>query len=263
MADGRNITAWVRWLDFNEVEPAHISIILKFAPGDVAAILERPRKGPRPKSAPQKRGCAILGGTAAKVRALARLGYQPTAIARIVAVDLVDVHDFLARIRPVRTTRLVRPRGPAEQTRVNHHRRRRRPATPPPRPPAIDPGEAWKYRDDIGPDGRPVAIDRPPAADVVVDLVELELPAVAPRPVNAWVGPTDCFPRGEQHGHAKLTDADVVEVLRRHATGTSIYALAKTYKVNPGTIRAIVRGETWTHIERPPSPAPTPARSVE
>ena len=168
-------------------------------------------RGPRRKAPFRKEDTAILGGTAAKVRASPGWATNPPPSHGSSPLTWWTFTTFSPN-PTVRTTRLVRPRGPAEQTRVNHHRRRRRPATPPPRPPAIDPGEAWKYRDDIGPDGRPVGtIDHPRPTSL--STWSTRAPRRRTRPVNAWVGPNDCFPRGEQHGHAKLTDADVVEVL--------------------------------------------------
>lgn len=56
--------------------------------------------------------------------------------------------------------------------------------------------------------------------------------------------------RGEDHGKAKLTDADVRCILAEVKGGVSHRALAKRFDVHPTNISCIVRGLTWTHIPR-------------
>lgn len=55
--------------------------------------------------------------------------------------------------------------------------------------------------------------------------------------------------RGETAGHAKLTDAQVVEIRTRHALGNLTYPqLAPDYGVSEGTIGSVVRRHTWKHL---------------
>lgn len=54
-------------------------------------------------------------------------------------------------------------------------------------------------------------------------------------------------PRGEQHGHAKLTDREVAEIRNADRTIGSGRALAKKYGVSPATICIIRSGKTWVH----------------
>jgi endogenous inhibitor of DNA gyrase (YacG/DUF329 family) len=58
--------------------------------------------------------------------------------------------------------------------------------------------------------------------------------------------------RGERAGLAKLTDADVSEMMNLYATGSwTAKDLAKRYGVAKSSILRILKGETWAHIERP------------
>lgn len=61
--------------------------------------------------------------------------------------------------------------------------------------------------------------------------------------------PLELRPKGESHGCAKLTKAQVIEIRRRHAQDkTSNYRLGIEFNVNPGTIHDIVNRKTWKHI---------------
>lgn len=56
--------------------------------------------------------------------------------------------------------------------------------------------------------------------------------------------------RGERHGHAKLTEAAVLDIrkrYRRYEQGL-IKALAAEYNVSPKTVQDAATGRTWTHI---------------
>lgn len=56
-------------------------------------------------------------------------------------------------------------------------------------------------------------------------------------------------PLGEKHGLTTLTDAEVLEIRRRHEeTGALYYVLAEEYGVSASTISNIVRRITWKHI---------------
>lgn len=54
---------------------------------------------------------------------------------------------------------------------------------------------------------------------------------------------------GEKQGHAKLTD-DIVRDIRSLAqAGKSSIAIAKLFHVNSSTVRYVIRGESWKHVE--------------
>lgn len=56
-------------------------------------------------------------------------------------------------------------------------------------------------------------------------------------------------PRGEAHKRAKMSQSDVVEARRRFASGESVYSMAPHYGVSATTLRAAVKGETWSHVK--------------
>lgn len=96
----------------------------------------------------------------------------------------------------------------------------------------------------------------PPAVELVNHQVEAEL--APPAPSNPWIGSSN--PRaiyGARNGHAKLTWDDVREIRRHHSEGASCDALAKRYGVHGGTVRAIIRNETWGEPETNPETQPS------
>lgn len=58
---------------------------------------------------------------------------------------------------------------------------------------------------------------------------------------------------GENHGHAKLTEADVIEIRRLHATDrrNTYNVLAERFNVSPSLIGLIVTGKIWQHVPMP------------
>lgn len=55
--------------------------------------------------------------------------------------------------------------------------------------------------------------------------------------------------RGERHGHARLTEDQVLAIRGRHASGgISHVSLAREFGVSEATVRHIVHGETWRHL---------------
>lgn len=58
--------------------------------------------------------------------------------------------------------------------------------------------------------------------------------------------------RGERHGSARLTEADVVEMRRRWAAGkrASLKCLAAEYGVDKHTVFDCVHSNTWKHVPR-------------
>lgn len=58
-------------------------------------------------------------------------------------------------------------------------------------------------------------------------------------------------PRGERSGNAKMTDAQVREVVARLANGEQQAAIVQEMGVSASTISLIFKGKTWRHIARP------------
>ena len=58
--------------------------------------------------------------------------------------------------------------------------------------------------------------------------------------------------RGERQGHSKLTEDDVIQIRRLYATGEyTQQEIADMYGVRGSNIGAIVRLESWAHVEHP------------
>lgn len=55
-------------------------------------------------------------------------------------------------------------------------------------------------------------------------------------------------PRGERHGHAKLTERDIRSIRAAAKRPGSGRALAAAYGVSPGSICLIRSGKTWKHV---------------
>lgn len=58
----------------------------------------------------------------------------------------------------------------------------------------------------------------------------------------------DADHRGEKNGHAKLINAQVVEIRKKHSEGATQSELAKEFGVSQSTISHILCGETWESI---------------
>jgi len=54
--------------------------------------------------------------------------------------------------------------------------------------------------------------------------------------------------RGSKCGTAKLTEADVVEMRRRYASGERVEDIKKDYPVNIRNTYAAISGEWWAHV---------------
>ena len=52
--------------------------------------------------------------------------------------------------------------------------------------------------------------------------------------------------RGQCNGNSRLTESDVLEILRAQGSHSRI---AQTYGVNPSTISKIKRGDMWRHLQ--------------
>jgi hypothetical protein len=56
-------------------------------------------------------------------------------------------------------------------------------------------------------------------------------------------------PRGEHHSQSKLTVSDVRAIRRMRRDGHTYRGLAAQFNVTNGTISALIRGATWTHVK--------------
>lgn len=54
--------------------------------------------------------------------------------------------------------------------------------------------------------------------------------------------------RGERNGSVKLTESQVLEIVRRHANGESQRALAVAFEVSQPQVFRIVSGQRWSHL---------------
>jgi hypothetical protein len=264
--DPRSATLWCRWLCSLDVPSEHIAILLELEPAEVHSLLAAPRWAKTVSTLPRHSSVKgvlsqrpIRNDTANKIRKLTELGYPPERIAPILVLDYRRVVSFLKRATPASSRLgLVRPRTASEQRRVDATQRRRAKAAKARATKAI-----WAQRDARGDDAgqAPVASYEtisPPAVNQAAELVPAPEAVPAPTPTR-WDGSSN--PRavyGERNGHAKLAWPDVREIRRQHADGLSCYALARQYGRNAGTIRAIVRYETWRELDAPEASAPVP-----
>ena len=79
------------------------------------------------------------------------------------------------------------------------------------------------------------------------------------RPENlAWKTPTEnaadkvrhgTAPIGVKNAQARLNEAIVADIVSRYAAGETSLNLAVEHQVTVSNIRAVVRGDTWTHVE--------------
>lgn len=59
-------------------------------------------------------------------------------------------------------------------------------------------------------------------------------------------------PKGSRHPSAKLSEADVLEILRLLRDGVPPIAISERYQVTDTSIRLIAKGRSWRHVERSP-----------
>ena len=53
-------------------------------------------------------------------------------------------------------------------------------------------------------------------------------------------------PIGEKHGHAKLTNFDVLDILEAQKNGITQRSIARKYGIDQSTVSGIVRGKRWS-----------------
>jgi DNA-binding transcriptional MerR regulator len=274
MTKNPHAVAWCRWFRSVGVPTEHIARIIDLELSEVDSRLAVRRRLGTPVSIPawwytkgSVRDRAIRSENGTYIRRLRELGYDVDQIAELMVLRPRAVADFLARTVSTRATPLVRPRTKAKQRQfeafrpVRESRRARAAAKI-----AIH-RERWALRDSrLDDEGASPAAVPPPAAELVDDQVEELAPApevLVPVP-NLWSDPTfQSYARGERHGRARMTWETVRESRRLHAAGASINALARRFSVHPGTIRAIVRNETWLEVDAPEASAPVPPPAAE
>lgn len=54
--------------------------------------------------------------------------------------------------------------------------------------------------------------------------------------------------KGSKHSHAKLTEADVLNIKKLFKAGATQKELCKQFNMSSGSISLIVRGITWRHV---------------
>ena len=64
---------------------------------------------------------------------------------------------------------------------------------------------------------------------------------------DKWKGVGDL--RGSNVHHAKLTEDDVREIRRLSSNGISIITIAEQFPVSHSTVRAVVKRQSWIHVE--------------
>ncbi len=244
----KTLIGWVRWLLANGLPRPAVLFALDLAdplPLHIAAVLDGPRRGARPRRPKPDRRRAqaptLRNLTARKCRRLTELGYPPAAISHMLGVDLADVR----RYQRVGSHRLgTRARNPIES-------------------PWYFPGDA-RHTGDRYDAGAELA-----TGQAAVELIDPgpapEPPAPPPLPEpTQWHGDANPGASGERHGGAKLNWAAVDQIRGEHARGVSCRALARRYGVVGGTITAIVQHRTWLEGDRSPTsppaiPVPPPA----
>jgi len=66
-------------------------------------------------------------------------------------------------------------------------------------------------------------------------------------------GDRDRHPRGERSATARLTEAQVIEILRASAAGESRVSLGRRFGVHPTTVKDIALGRRWAHLQAVPA----------
>jgi hypothetical protein len=66
---------------------------------------------------------------------------------------------------------------------------------------------------------------------------------------HGWQRKPESRPRGERNGRAVLTAVDVREIRRRVASGETLKAVARSYRVSDTHVSFIVARKSWSHIE--------------
>lgn len=57
--------------------------------------------------------------------------------------------------------------------------------------------------------------------------------------------------KGSVNGRSKLTELEVIEIIKLHSTGASKTTLASEFGVSTRAIYSIVKGLNWKHLKTP------------
>lgn len=99
--------------------------------------------------------------------------------------------------------------------------------------------------------------DRPTRADVLHrngDLADCRLENLywgPPRPADEDPARLQKFGRGEKHPNAILRESDVLDIYQRIADGAHPKEMASKYGVSHATVKSIITGESWRHLNLP------------
>ncbi len=63
-------------------------------------------------------------------------------------------------------------------------------------------------------------------------------------------------PRGEDASNARLTEAQVLDIIARGQTAERVEDIGARYGIKAGHVSNIIRGFTWKHLPRPDGPKP-------
>lgn len=234
----KTLVTWTQWFVANGVPRQHVLTALEIAeppPHHIEQCFGTNRRGaptpmrPKPHSrngispAPQLRS-----RTATKVCRLTELGYPPATIAHLTGLSEII---------------------------VRRYQRKGSKRTPPPVSPWYISGDLRRIgsaRDDDAcePLAPEVVIVSAPAESIQPRAAEQAAP-IAPAPIRWQEARNERTCLGESNGRSKLTWADVDDIRRLHSEGLSAYAIAKRYCLNAGTVRAILKDETWKESNRP------------
>jgi hypothetical protein len=239
---------WCRWLRAAGLPAAHIASVLDLDELQVHSHLAAECKAPLP--IPPRWVCErdargpLRRHTELKVRVLEGLGYDAARIAEALCVQPRLITSMVARVRTRREQASVdavrRCRVRAKRAMVAAYR------------------AAWGRRDARRDDDgckAPGADIAPPAAELLIQVVELE-PPPSPVPMR-WHQTTDeRVRRGENSGRSKLTWEAVREARQMHADGKSMYELAWLFDVSRGAMAAVIKRRTWVEVEAPDAQAP-------
>ena len=55
---------------------------------------------------------------------------------------------------------------------------------------------------------------------------------------------------GERIGKSKLTESQVLDILKKHSEGQSMFSLGKEYGVSDTAISYIVKGKNWSYLHK-------------
>jgi hypothetical protein len=244
---------WIRWLSARALPRADVARVLGCPEASVDEALRPRRAGPPRKTGRPPGAGKLRGRVGAWCRRLAELGHGPGRIGELLGIEPARVEDFFIRLEPRqchpkrRGATLNRPRSRREQERLSD----------------------WAWAGDHDRDAAPAMVPVPEASPARARPM-VTIPAPEPyRPAEPveWDGPVmphgyrdDGTHAGRVKGRPKRRARPAVrpddprvkldpearrDIRRRYAAGDAILSLAEEYRVDPTTIRALLRGRTF------------------